>query len=43
MKDNNQTIGQIPGLVVMRGDSSSEGPGFEFWHHKLDGHFFTNV
>ena len=28
-----------PGLVVMGGDSSSEGCGFKSWHQILDGHF----
>ena len=28
-----------PGLVVMGGDSCSEGGGFESRHHILDGHF----
>ena len=28
-------------VVVMGGDSCTEGLGFEFQHHTLDGHFFT--
>ena len=28
-------------LVVMGGNSGSEGRGFESHHHKLDGYFFT--
>ena len=32
-------IGSVPGLVVMRGDSCSEGHGFESQHHMVDGHF----
>ena len=28
-----------PGLMVMRGDSCSEGCGFKSQHRKLDGHF----
>ena len=33
-----------PGLVVMGGDSRSEGRGFEYQYHILDGHdiFHTN-
>ena len=31
------------GLVVMEGDSSSEGCGFKFQHHILGGHFFTFI
>ena len=32
-------MGGSPGLVVMGGDSSSEGHGFESQHCILDGHF----
>ena len=28
-----------PGLVVMGGDSCSEGCGFESWHYLLDAYF----
>ena len=35
--------GGSPGLVVMGGDSWSEGRGFESWHRKLDGYFFTHI
>ena len=35
--------GGSPGLVVMRGDSCTEGGRFESQHHKLDGHFFTYI
>ena len=31
--------GGSPGLMVMRGDSCSEGRGFKSPHCKLDGHF----
>ena len=36
-------LGGSPGLVVMGGDSWSEGCGFESWHRKLDGYFFTHI
>ena len=32
-------MGESPGLVVMGGDSYSEGRGFESQHRVLDGHF----
>ena len=32
-------MGGSPGLVVMGGDSCSEGCGFESQHHILNGHF----
>ena len=32
-----------PGLVVMGGDSCSEGCGFKSQHRMLDGHFFTYI
>ena len=32
-----------PGLVVMGGDSCSEGCGFKSEHHIMDGHFFTLI
>ena len=32
-------IGGSPGIVVMGGDSCSEGHGLESQHHILDGHF----
>ena len=35
--------GGSPGLVVMGGDSRSEGCGFESLHCILDGHFFTYI
>ena len=35
--------GGSPGLVVMGGDSYSEGRGFESRHHILDRHFFTFI
>ena len=33
------SMGVSPGLVVMGGDSCSEGRGFKSQHHILDGHF----
>ena len=36
-------MGRSPGLVVMAGDSTSKGCGFEFQHRVLDGHFFTLI
>ena len=35
--------GGNPGLVVMGGDSCSEGRGFESQHLILDGHFFPFI
>ena len=35
--------GQEPGLVVMGGDSRSEGRRFESRHHILDGRFITYI
>ena len=32
-----------PGLVVMGGDSCSEGLGFESQHHRLDGHVHIDL
>ena len=32
--------GGSPGLVVMGGDSCSEGRGFKSQHHIQDGHFY---
>ena len=32
-------MGGSPGLVVMEGDSCSEGRGFKSKHYILDGHF----
>ena len=32
-------LGGIPGLLVMGGDSCTEGRGFKSLHHILDGHF----
>ena len=32
-----------PGLVVMGGDSHSEGRGFEFQRHILDGHDIFHI
>ena len=34
-----QHMGWSPGVVVMGGDSRSEGHGFESRHRILDGHF----
>ena len=34
-----QREGGSTGLVVIGGDSSFKGRGFESWHHILDGHF----
>ena len=39
----NGIMGGSPGLVVMGGDSRSEGRGFESRCHILDGHFFTLI
>ena len=36
-------LGGSPGLVVMGGDSHSEGRGFESRCRILDGHFFTLI
>ena len=36
-------LGRSPGLVVMGGDSRSEGHGFESQCHILDGHFLTLI
>ena len=33
----------ISGPVVMGRESRSKGRGFESWHRKLDGHFFTYI
>ena len=38
---NSNIMGGRPGLVVMGGDSSPEGHGFESQHHILDGHFLS--
>ena len=38
-KNKRQIARQNTGLVVMGGDSCSEGRGFESQHHILDGHF----
>ena len=35
--------GESPGLVVMGGESCSEGRGFESQHRILVGHFFTYI
>ena len=35
--------GGSPGLLVMGGDSCSEGCGFESRYRILDGHFFTLI
>ena len=40
-KKTKRSRGGSPGLVVMGGDSCSNGCEFESWHHILDGHFFT--
>ena len=34
-------LGGSPGLVIMGGESFSEGHGFESQHLIVDGHFFT--
>ena len=39
MQPNYISQGGSPGLVVMGGDSCSEGRGFESQHRILDGHF----
>ena len=39
LSNKGPTLGGSTGLVVMGGDSCSEGRGFESWHHILDGHF----
>ena len=36
-----QRMGWSPGLVIIGGDSCSDGYGFESQHCILDGHFFT--
>ena len=36
-------MGGSPGLVVMGGDTYSEGCGFKSRHCILDGHFFTYI
>ena len=36
-------MGGIPGLVVVGGDSCTEGRRFKSQHGILDGHFFTLV
>ena len=36
-------MGGSTGLVVMGGDSSSEGRAFEYQLHILDGHFYTFI
>ena len=44
LMENNVSIkGGSPGLVVMGGDSRSEGRGFESQCHILDGDFFTLI
>ena len=35
------SLGGSPGLVVMGGDSCSDGRGFEFKHIIRDGHWFV--
>ena len=40
---NLDVLGRRPGLVVMWGDSCSEGCEFESQHHILNGHFFTFI
>ena len=35
--------GGSPGLVVMGGDSCSEGRGFESWRHIQDGHDIFHI
>ena len=34
-----KTLGEIPGLVVIKSGSQSEGRGFKSQHCMLDGHF----
>ena len=41
VKQKFYSMGGTPGLVVMGGDSWSEGNGFESQHCMLDGHFTT--
>ena len=36
-------LGGSPGLVIMGGDSRSEGRGFESQCRILDGHYFTLI
>ena len=36
-------MGGSPGLVVMGGDSCSEGRGFKSWRHILDGHDIFHI
>ena len=36
-------MGGSPGQVVMGGDSHSEGRGFGYQCHILDGHFFALI
>ena len=36
-------VGGSPGLVVMGGESCSEGRGFKSQNCLLDGHFFTYI
>ena len=36
-------LNKSPGLVVMGGDSRSEGCGIESWHEILDGHYIFNI
>ena len=44
MQVKDTTMGGRPGLVVMGGDSCSEGRGFESWHRILDGHnIFSHI
>ena len=38
-KTERERMGRSPGLVVMGGDSCTEGRGFESCHHILEGHF----
>ena len=38
-KTERERMGRSPGLVVMGGDSCTEGRGFGSWHHILERHF----
>ena len=42
-KASNGRVGGSPGLVVMGGGSRSEGRGFEFRCHILDGHEIFHI
>ena len=42
-RETTLTGGGSPGLMVMGGDSCSEGCGFKSQHYILDGHFSTFI